>query len=121
YALHVGIIPALIVIVLIMHIAVFRRHGVTAPKDAKGEDMFWPAQAFRDMVACMLIFGVLLALVLFGGPSNPADHKAFHRGAGPAPEAGMWEDMAFHGRNGGGANLDAPADPSTPYPARPES
>src|SRR5438067_3611232 len=66
YALHVGVLPPLMIVLIVAHLAVFRRHGVTAPKDAKGEDMFWPAQAFRDLVACLLIFGVMLSLVVFG-------------------------------------------------------
>src|SRR5262245_37128842 len=37
YALHVAILPATIVILLVAHVAVFRRHGITTPKDAQGE------------------------------------------------------------------------------------
>src|SRR6266849_4578633 len=72
YALHVGIMPALIIVLIIAHLAVFRRHGVTVssreasgvcqrlgtwvitdparpvPSSAIGEGWFWPDQAFKD-------------------------------------------------------------------------
>src|SRR5437667_12325446 len=75
YTLHVGILPPLIIVLIIAHLVVFRRHGVTVPfvtipLDAEGEPIpvknggwFWPDQAFRDMVVCMVIFTILLRLV----------------------------------------------------------
>jgi quinol-cytochrome oxidoreductase complex cytochrome b subunit/mono/diheme cytochrome c family protein len=110
YALHVGILPPLLIVFIIAHLAVFRRHGVTAPKTAQGTVMFWPDQAFRDLLVCLMVFGVMLTLVLFGhghGVAAPAD-------------GGWYEDIAHAGQRGLGANLDAPADPARPYPARPE-
>src|SRR5436190_2607749 len=88
YALHVGILLPLIVVLIIAHLAVFRRHGVTTSSDApphpalspagergrgegaqrsaayaegvvpptSGDGWFWPDQAFKDMVASILIF-----------------------------------------------------------------
>jgi quinol-cytochrome oxidoreductase complex cytochrome b subunit/mono/diheme cytochrome c family protein len=124
YALHVAVIPALIVVLLIAHVAVFRRHGVTAPKDAEGEGLFWPDQAFKDMVACMIIFGILLAVVIWGGQGNAVPASAFQRAPAEekaaATEPGWWQRLALGGREGRGANLDAPADPGEAYPARPE-
>src|SRR5262249_13663531 len=113
----------LMILLIVLHLMVFRRHGVTAPKDAKGEGWFWPDQAFRDMVVSMLIFAVMLGLVLWGHghkveppvPTDPTDVAA-----APA-EPGLWESWAYAGREGKGANLDAPADMETSsYPARPE-
>src|SRR5713226_4088448 len=74
YALHVGIMPALIIVLVIAHLAVFRRHGVTFSREAQrsaapstpGDGWFWPDQAFKDMVASMVIFAVMLGLVLYG-------------------------------------------------------
>ncbi len=87
YGLHVGVLPALLVMCLAAHIALFRKHGVTPPKHATGREMFWPKQVFFDVVAGLAVFGVLVFLVM----------------------------------SEGGANLDAPADPSSDdYPARPE-
>jgi ubiquinol-cytochrome c reductase cytochrome b subunit len=89
YGLHVGILPGLFVLCLVAHVALFRRHGLTPPRNAErlGTGTFWPEQLFMDTVACVVVFGVLIALVL----------------------------------REGGANLDAPAEPSSAdYPARPE-
>src|SRR5262249_45349316 len=72
YALHVGIMPPLIIVLIIAHLTVFRRHGVTygreaigacqhpgtgvnadsarqAPSSARADGWFWPDQAFKDM------------------------------------------------------------------------
>src|SRR3954467_4994519 len=89
FGLHVGVLPTLFVLCLAAHIALFRRHGLTPPRNAErlGTGTFWPEQLFMDTVASVAVFGVLLLLVL-------SEH---------------------------GANLDAPADPSSGnYPARPE-
>ena len=55
FTLHVGILPAALVVLLIVHLAVFRRHGVTAPANAQGVECFWPGQAFRDLVAGLIV------------------------------------------------------------------
>jgi quinol-cytochrome oxidoreductase complex cytochrome b subunit/mono/diheme cytochrome c family protein len=114
YALHVGILPPLLIVLLIAHVAIFRRHGITAPANAEGEGIFWPEQAFRDLVVCLAVFGVMLFLV-FQGHGHPIETSAAAKG-----ETGFYEQWAHAGREGLGANLDAPADPSQPYPARPE-
>lgn len=111
YALHVGILPPLVIVLVIAHLALFRRHGITPPADAQGEDTFWPRQAFRDMVVCMIVFGFMLGLVVWG-------HG--HKLEG-VESAGLYDALAHAGRDGRGANLDAPADLATQsYPARPE-
>ena len=98
FALHAGILPALLVLVLIGHVALFRRQGVTHPKNPKGEVSFWPDQALRDGIACLLVFLVLMGLTFWAGPE---------RGFVFGSEAG--------------AVLQAPADASQPSPsARPE-
>jgi ubiquinol-cytochrome c reductase cytochrome b subunit len=115
YSLHVGILPPLLIVLLIAHVAVFRRHGITTPPGAKGEGVFWPDQAFRDLIVCLIVFGVMLSLVLFGGHGNKIEPPA------GAAEPSLYERWAQAGRDGLGANLDAPADPLTEgYPARPE-
>jgi quinol-cytochrome oxidoreductase complex cytochrome b subunit/mono/diheme cytochrome c family protein len=115
YALHVGILPPAIIVLLVMHIAVFRRHGVTAPRDAVGEAMFWPDQAFKDLVASLAVFGVLLCLVVFGGQGHVQEPAS-----GVVEEQSWHQRLAYGGKDGRGANLDAPADPQEQYPARPE-
>ena len=113
YMLHVGVFPALLILLAVLHLVVFRRHGVTAPRDAKerGDGWFWPDQAFRDMLVSMLIFAAMLTLVLVGHGHTVEE---------PAAEESLYARWAHAGRAGLGANLDAPADPSKPYPARPE-
>ncbi|HEV8062294.1 MAG TPA: cytochrome b N-terminal domain-containing protein [Gemmataceae bacterium] len=127
YTLHVGILPALVILLTIAHLAVFRRHGVTAPLSAKrlaegdpeehlpGDGWFWPDQAFRDLVVCLVIFGVMLGLVMYGSGHELEDWDD----SGP-PSITTYGYWAHAGQYGKGANLDAPADPARPYPARPE-
>jgi ubiquinol-cytochrome c reductase cytochrome b subunit len=89
YGLHVGVLPALMVMCLAAHVALFRRHGLTPPRhaDRRPTGAFWPEQLFMDTVVSTAVFGVLVLLTV-------SEH---------------------------GANLDAPADPSSSdYPARPE-
>lgn len=115
FAFHVGLLPALFIILLILHLTAFRRHGVTYPPNSTGSGTFWPDQAFRDLLACLVVFGVMVSLVVFGGHGNPVT---------PAPDErpeGWYQELAKAGQKGWGANLDAPADRDTPaYPARPE-
>lgn len=122
FALHVAVFPPLIVILVLAHVAVFRRHGVTTPPNAVGEGWFWPDQAFRDMVVSMVVFGVMLGLVIYGHghPIEPAAPSSSSESVVSAPKSGFWSSIAYAGRSGKGANLDAPADPARPYPARPE-
>jgi ubiquinol-cytochrome c reductase cytochrome b subunit len=85
YALHVGLLPALLVLTLVVHIALFRRHGVTHPKNTRGiVDSFWPKQVFLDSVAALVVLGIMVAIVLIehgaplDAPANPssADYPA---------------------------------------------
>jgi quinol-cytochrome oxidoreductase complex cytochrome b subunit/mono/diheme cytochrome c family protein len=112
YALHVGILPPLTIALIIAHLVVFRRHGVTVPAAVESEGEFWPEQAFRDMLVSLAIFAVMLFLVL-QGHGHPVEAPA-------TGEQGLYERWAHAGREGLGANLDAPADPEQSYPARPE-
>jgi ubiquinol-cytochrome c reductase cytochrome b subunit len=88
YALHVGVLPAATIALVVGHIALFRRHGVTPPAsaDPKIVETFWPKQAGKDLIVGALVLSIIFALAI-------ADH---------------------------GAPLDAPADPASDYPARPE-
>ncbi len=115
YALHVGVLPALLVLLLVAHVMVFRKHGVTAPTKASGQGLFWPDQAFKDLVACLVVFAIMMAVTVFGG----------HGVGQPDPlaeDTAVLDRWAKAGREGRGANLDAPADPAAEsYPARPET
>lgn len=76
---------------------------------------FWPDQAFRDLLVCLFIFGIMVSLVLFGGHGNAITPT------NPPYQDSTYDFWAKAGQRGLGANLDAPADPETAsYPARPE-
>lgn len=102
FAMHAGVLPALLVIFLGMHIAMFRKHGITAePSPKRPDQYFWPHQIFKDAFACL----VLLAVVLLA---------TVHWDIGGALTFNLPEEHR-------GAELSAPADPSQPYDsARPE-
>jgi ubiquinol-cytochrome c reductase cytochrome b subunit len=121
FTLHVGVLPFLVIVFTIAHLTVFRRHGVTTPRNCQGEGWFWPEQAFRDMVVSMVIFAILLGLVLWGHGQKVDRTEAMGSGKTASDEElGWYQRLAHAGQDGKGANLDAPADPARPYPARPE-
>src|SRR5881628_882873 len=94
FALHAGVLPGLIIVLLVGHIYLFRRHGLTAREPRRRPDApFWPDQVLKDAVASLAVLAVVLLLVIW---------------------------PRFKGMQGG-AELGAPADPSEPYgAARPE-
>ena len=92
FAIHVFVLPAMLILLTVAHIYLFRRHGAT-PSWRKSEreleattEPFWPGQMFRDMVAMAVMFAILIGL-------NIATH---------------------------GTGIDAPADPASSFQARPE-
>ena len=102
FALHAGLLPGLLVFFLVLHLYLFRRHGLHARRPLRGPDgVFWPDQVLRDAVACLAVLAVVLLLVV-----APAA-RGIPEGAAPGDYLG--------------AHLGAPADPSQPYSAaRPE-
>jgi ubiquinol-cytochrome c reductase cytochrome b subunit len=92
FGLHALVLPAAMVTLLVVHVALFRRHGLTPPWWKQQAELerrarpFWPHQMFRDVVAMAVVFAVLIGVNLYTG----------------------------------GATLDAPADPSSGFDARPE-
>jgi len=86
FAMHVGILPGLLVAFLALHIYVFRRHGLTVKEPKKGPDtMFWPDQVLKDAVACLGVLAVVMLLTLFKGAelSPPADPSEGYAAARP--------------------------------------
>ncbi|MGN6387491.1 MAG: cytochrome b N-terminal domain-containing protein [Verrucomicrobiota bacterium] len=96
FALHAGVLPAAVIALLVGHIYLFRRHGITPKQPIKRPDQkFWPDQLLKDAVACLVVLATVLFLILL-----PRLKEA------GAPL---------------GVELGAPADPSEPYSAaRPE-
>lgn len=80
YALHVIFLPAALVCLVVLHLVLMRRHGISGPVRARtGPSMpFYPWQAARDTTVVAL---VLLALVAFAwngappleAPADPSD------------------------------------------------
>jgi ubiquinol-cytochrome c reductase cytochrome b subunit len=79
FAMHAGLLPGLLVLFLVMHLYVFRRHGLKAyAPDRAPMTTFWPDQVLRDAVACLAVLAVILLLAVFRGaelspPANPAE------------------------------------------------
>ena len=92
YTLHTYVLPGAIIGMLVFHLYLFRRHGVTPRWNVSRETLtkktqpFWPDQLFRDVAACAAVFIAIVFLVI-------RSH---------------------------GAELESPADPASSYVARPE-
>ena len=79
FALHAGVLPGLMMVLLAVHIGLFRRHGLHAKSPRRRPDaMFWPDQVLKDSVAALaLVVGVLAVTIYRGGaelgaPADPA-------------------------------------------------
>jgi ubiquinol-cytochrome c reductase cytochrome b subunit len=101
FALHAGVLPALLTVFLILHVLMFRRHGLTVREPNRAPDTtFWPEQLLRDAVACVAVAIVVLVFVVWNYPR-------FEAGVPVASQLG--------------AELGAPANPAESYgAARPE-
>ncbi len=94
FALHAGVLPGALIVLIAGHVFLFRRHGVTTGnrsgvtrRERTVDGKFWPDQALRDAVACLAVMAAVMFLVI----------------------------------RTGGAPLGAPADAGEPYAAaRPE-
>ncbi len=87
FALHAGLLPALLIVFLTVHIAVFRKHGITvAERDQdKPAGMFWPDQILKDAIACLAVLATILYFVVTKGAelNGPADHAEAYAAARP--------------------------------------
>jgi ubiquinol-cytochrome c reductase cytochrome b subunit len=101
FALHAGVLPGLLIALLVVHVALFRRHGICSRQPAKGAEChFWPDQVLRDAVACLAVMAVVLLLCFMPALTGRAEFS---------------EPQHL------GADLGAPADPANQYSAaRPE-
>lgn len=86
FALHAGLLPALVIVLVVGHIYLFRRHGITAKEPEKRKDgFFWPEQVLRDSVASLAVMATVLGLVLWtggahlGAPADPTEPYAAAR------------------------------------------
>jgi ubiquinol-cytochrome c reductase cytochrome b subunit len=96
FALHAGVLPAAVIALLVAHIYLFRKHGITPKRPLRKKDeAFWPDQLLKDVVACLAVLVTVLVLIYLP----------------------RWKDAGAPL----GAELGAPADPSQAFSAaRPE-
>ena len=80
FALHAGVIPGAIIVLLVGHIYLFRRHGVTPKEPRLRPDVaFWPDQVLKDIVASLAVLAAVLFLAVrnhgsdLGAPADPAE------------------------------------------------
>lgn len=79
FALHAGVLPALLVAFLFLHIYVFRRHALTVKQPLRAATTtFWPDQVLRDAIACLAVLGAVGFFAVYRGvelaaPANPGE------------------------------------------------
>ena len=101
FALHAGILPAKLILLVVVHMALFRRHGITTPVSQRPAQMFWPHQVLKDAIACVGVMAIVVFLTV------RADWSGVLSGSPDTLRVG--------------AELGAPADGSEQYAAaRPE-
>ena len=86
FAMHAGILPGTLIAFLVLHIAVFRRHGITVPDpDRAPATAFWPDQVLKDAVACLAVLATVLTLTIWKGAelAAPADPSEAYSAARP--------------------------------------
>ena len=85
FALHAGVLPGAIILLLVGHIYLFRRHGITAKQPYRKPDAaFWPDQVLKDVVACLAVLAVVMFFVIRYGteltpPADPSEDYAAAR------------------------------------------
>lgn len=80
FALHAGVLPGAIILLLVGHIYLFRRHGITPRKPLNKPDAaFWPDQVLKDAVACLAVLAAILFFIVrgqgadLGAPADPSE------------------------------------------------
>ena len=79
YALHVLILPQVIISLIVFHIYLVRKHGVApAPDESGPTKKFFPEQVMKDTVAVFIAFAILYLMAMFaavplGRLADPTD------------------------------------------------
>jgi quinol-cytochrome oxidoreductase complex cytochrome b subunit/mono/diheme cytochrome c family protein len=102
FALHAGVLPAVLLILIVIHVKLAQRHGRLYKQPFKKPDgVYWPDQVVKNSVVCLAVLAFVLFAVFKG---MFLGHEAWN---------GQWSSL--------GAALEAPADAANPYlAARPE-
>jgi ubiquinol-cytochrome c reductase cytochrome b subunit len=80
YAAHVFLLPAAVIVFIVAHIALMRRHGISGPiRERSGlPTVFYPWHAIKDTLLAAAVFALLLTFVVklpatLDEIANPAD------------------------------------------------
>lgn len=80
YALHIIFLPAVLIALVILHVVMMRRHGISGPIRARigSEFRFFPSQAARDVMVVACVLAALTTFAWHGAPeldapADPAD------------------------------------------------
>ena len=86
FALHAGVLPGAIILLLVAHIYLFRRHGITPRQPLNKPDAaFWPDQVLKDTVACLAVLAAILFFIVrsrgadLGAPADPSEQYSAAR------------------------------------------
>ncbi len=77
FGLHVWLMPALLALLAVAHLVVFRHNGSAGPPvdtDLKKlpQGRFWPNQMFMDAIASFAVFAIMVLLAIFAPPGLDA-------------------------------------------------
>jgi ubiquinol-cytochrome c reductase cytochrome b subunit len=80
FALHAGLLPAIIGLLLVVHLRLCRRNARhESEASQKPGCAYWPDQAWRNAIAGMFVLGAVVLLVLYhhgaklGAPADPSE------------------------------------------------
>jgi ubiquinol-cytochrome c reductase cytochrome b subunit len=80
FALHAGVLPAMLIGLVVVHIYLFRKHGIHVKEPRpKKDSYFWPDQILKDAIACLAVLLAVVVLTVYfrgaplGPPADPAN------------------------------------------------
>ena len=81
FAVHVGILPALLALLIATHLIAFRRFGSVGPWSETRRNVtgpFWPDQVFKDTVIAIMVILIIITFCVFSpkpfyGQADPLD------------------------------------------------
>lgn len=85
FVIHAAILPGMLIVLLVVHLAFVRKLGPSSPGKAN-DTKFWPEKAFKNLVAAAIVVAIPVALTLWnrGAPLDaPADPSARNYPARP--------------------------------------
>jgi len=79
FGLHVWLMPAILAVLVVVHLIVFRHNGSAGPPTDRElkklpQGRFWPNQMFMDAAASLIVFAIMVLLSIFS--PAPFDVKA---------------------------------------------